>query len=461
MPPKSEAPEPSEAKWLAAAVLAAIATLALWFAARWLAIVPLALWASLHYAALDAVGMLDANGHAWRAYAQDLLRGTLNGTVPWRAVEWHRHLVPLQRDIAARIWPAWTALFGLGALVALFRTRGGGFRRRFTLTGQARQEAVRLGPLLVVSPFWRALLRPFALVLRRIAPRTVAIGKRWLPKGVSFLDYQSRYWRTTAAATSFGPDPATLPPPARTPAEWILAVFADADAPVPWPEAVRRMEKALAEQLGAPWQGLDAAPPHVRALAALALTNRREGEAASRRLAGDIALLFRRGVPKNAAERLRNAVPLLSDPEAIAKLDAWAAAHAWTNSAMLAIMGKGGPFSAWGGGAAGVLAPASYLWLKSVDRPLWYALNNIGRRAFHVEGAGAVAHFFAERALGKPLTEPMLAHAILAREPGSDRCHGIAGYLLDHGMLELGRDGQPEVLDPDRIRRILSLGQDA
>ena len=51
--------------------------------------------------------------------------------------------------------------------------------------------------------------------------------------------------------------------------------------------------------------------------------------------------------------------------------------------------------------------------MRGADRALWYPLNNLGRRAFHSEGAGAMAHFMAEEAAQKPLPMPRLDTAIV------------------------------------------------
>ena len=67
----------------------------------------------------------------------------------------------------------------------------------------------------------------------------------------------------------------------------------------------------------------------------------------------------------------------------------------------------------WARAQGGVLAPAQFLWLRAEDRALWYPLNNLGRRAFHSEGAGAMAHFMAEEAAKKPLPIPRVDTAIV------------------------------------------------
>lgn len=59
----------------------------------------------------------------------------------------------------------------------------------------------------------------------------------------------------------------------------------------------------------------------------------------------------------------------------------------------------------------GNLPTSEFLWLKSIDRPLWYALNNLGRLKFHVEGAAAISHYQSEMSLGRPLDEPHVDEA--------------------------------------------------
>ena len=62
--------------------------------------------------------------------------------------------------------------------------------------------------------------------------------------------------------------------------------------------------------------------------------------------------------------------------------------------------------------ADGVLASPMYLWLKTVDRRLWYTLNNVGRYAFHVECAGIMAHWLFEKTVGGACPSPMVEKAV-------------------------------------------------
>ena len=60
----------------------------------------------------------------------------------------------------------------------------------------------------------------------------------------------------------------------------------------------------------------------------------------------------------------------------------------------------------------GVLASSQFLWLRPLDRPLWYALNQCVGRAAWAEGFAAWAHYQAEEKAGKALSEPHVQPAV-------------------------------------------------
>jgi intracellular multiplication protein IcmP len=62
----------------------------------------------------------------------------------------------------------------------------------------------------------------------------------------------------------------------------------------------------------------------------------------------------------------------------------------------------------------GVLATAEFLWLKPVDRALWYVLNSVGRQTAFPEMAGAFAHWTSEKKAGRALRVPMVEEAVKA-----------------------------------------------
>ena len=60
----------------------------------------------------------------------------------------------------------------------------------------------------------------------------------------------------------------------------------------------------------------------------------------------------------------------------------------------------------------GVLATAEFLWVKPVDRELWYMLNSVGRQTAVVEVSGCFAHWLAEVKLGAAIKTPMVKQAV-------------------------------------------------
>lgn len=64
----------------------------------------------------------------------------------------------------------------------------------------------------------------------------------------------------------------------------------------------------------------------------------------------------------------------------------------------------------------GVLASAEFLWLKPIDRKLWYILNSVGRQTAIPEIAGVFAHWNAEKMIKRPLQVPMVEEASKAME---------------------------------------------
>ena len=94
----------------------------------------------------------------------------------------------------------------------------------------------------------------------------------------------------------------------------------------------------------------------------------------------------------------------------------------------------------------GIVSASSFLWLKPIDRKLWYVLNNVGRKAVYVETGAVTAHWLAEIKLGYALKKPMVDRVADAledavssrvvdaadiRERGSDEDIEIEGDVVD------------------------------
>jgi intracellular multiplication protein IcmP len=62
----------------------------------------------------------------------------------------------------------------------------------------------------------------------------------------------------------------------------------------------------------------------------------------------------------------------------------------------------------------GVVASADFLWVKLVDRSLWFTLNAVGRQTPPTEVAGIIGHWLAEKKLGRRISVPMVEEAVKA-----------------------------------------------
>ena len=60
----------------------------------------------------------------------------------------------------------------------------------------------------------------------------------------------------------------------------------------------------------------------------------------------------------------------------------------------------------------GVLATSQFIWLRPVNRTLWYALNQMGGREAWIEAAGAWAHYHCEKLVSESLEAPEVKTAL-------------------------------------------------
>jgi intracellular multiplication protein IcmP len=200
------------------------------------------------------------------------------------------------------------------------------------------------------------------------------------------------------------PDVLPLFAEALSPEEWVSWNRIPVVNGIPDRDATRR---AFVRQLGPRWNGMDSLPVHLRALlAAFALRGAQKRDE-SEELLGRLATCWSPEKGFQPDGKVKHDIDVaLRDPAIGGKLVPITDAHAWRTTAILSAL----RFARANGG---VLAPAQFLWLRAEDRPLWYPLNNLGRRSFHSEGAGAMAHFMAEEAAKKPLPIPRVDTAIV------------------------------------------------
>lgn len=77
--------------------------------------------------------------------------------------------------------------------------------------------------------------------------------------------------------------------------------------------------------------------------------------------------------------------------------------HAWSHTLLISLFLQ-----------VKTVTSADFIWVKPVDRELWYVLNNVGRKTYGAEGGGAFAHFQVEKGLAHPLTTPDVDSAVEA-----------------------------------------------
>lgn len=176
--------------------------------------------------------------------------------------------------------------------------------------------------------------------------------------------------------------------------------------------------RAFAKQLGGRWKGVNALPIYAQALFAAFSMKANGRRVESDDFLGEVAACWYPGRGLVLTPQLRGKIKdIISDPKMGRITEKVAAQHAFVVPALLRCLQVARE-------QGGVLAPAQFLWLRGVDRSMWYPLNNLGRGAVHTEAAGALAHFRAERAAGKPIPNPQMDSAV----------EGLAFYLKDNDI---------------------------
>lgn len=185
-----------------------------------------------------------------------------------------------------------------------------------------------------------------------------------------------------------------------------------------------RLDKDLArskfiEQLGAQWLGIHRAAPYVRGIYAACLVrivakdftdinkiakHITESNNLFRTMAkeyatygGDVSRMDFSG-----ADRI---IATYKDHPVVKMMDA---RHAYTYTLMASMLHVSRK--------NGVVASAMFIWLRPVDRRLWYILNNVGGYTYFPECAGIAAHWLTERGVGVALIYPCVEEAVLGLE---------------------------------------------
>ena len=156
-------------------------------------------------------------------------------------------------------------------------------------------------------------------------------------------------------------------------------------------------------QLGAVWEGFDRCPPHARALAAVFMARMNRDRKGATMI---LAALDRGSVSgKHNYDVATETLKKFQKTELVQEI---VSNHAYFLTVMAALLQASRQ--------DGVVPSAEFLWLKLVDRRLWYMLNCVGRQTPFAEVAGPFAHWRAEQAMKRPSLVPMIDEAIKALE---------------------------------------------
>lgn len=159
----------------------------------------------------------------------------------------------------------------------------------------------------------------------------------------------------------------------------------------------------LALQLGKPWTDLNDLPIHIKALFAIFAARGNRDREGAYGLMDQISRSTKHGkLDFNGVDKL------LAKHAGAKNVGQVVGHHAYVLTVMASMLELAR--------TDGVLATAEFLWLKPVDRRLWYTLNTVGRLTAVPEVAGVYAHWLAEKELMIPLRAPMIEEAVKGLE---------------------------------------------
>lgn len=165
-----------------------------------------------------------------------------------------------------------------------------------------------------------------------------------------------------------------------------------------------RAEKVFAAQLNKLWTGIDSLTPVQKALFAIfaASGNWDATNPEYSSAKGDA----RTGLNKLSISYFSNPKKLdMSWSDALIKkhiqhpeIQSIINSHAYIHTVLMSLLEYGRK--------NGVMPSSEFFWLRTVDRKLWYCLNNVGRNVAWTEVAGVFGHWLAEKTLEEPIMRP-------------------------------------------------------
>lgn len=159
--------------------------------------------------------------------------------------------------------------------------------------------------------------------------------------------------------------------------------------------------RVLSMQMGSLWNGIDALPIHMQALFSIFAARGAKDSKNSSDLLNQISFSS-----KSGKLNFSGTASLLKKYRTHKNVQKIISSHAYVLTVLASMLQLARE--------DGVLSSADFLWLKPLDRPLWYMLNTVGRKTPFIEVAGAYGHWKAELEFGYPIIVPMVNEAVKA-----------------------------------------------
>lgn len=180
------------------------------------------------------------------------------------------------------------------------------------------------------------------------------------------------------------------------------------DNPIPGQEmtaGIRRgdAKRVFTMQLGPYWDGFEHLSPQAYALAAVFMARMNRDRDAANNILKVLDQTFVAGKPDFSVAK-----PTMKKYQNSELVQEVVSKHAY----VLTVMGS----LIVAARNDGVVPSSEFLWLKPVDRRLWYMLNCMGRQTPYAEVGGPFAHWRAEKEMGRRCLVPMIDEAIRALE---------------------------------------------
>lgn len=162
-------------------------------------------------------------------------------------------------------------------------------------------------------------------------------------------------------------------------------------------------KRVFTMQLGDAWEGVDALNEHTRALFAIFAAKQNRDRDGSNKLLEQISRSTASG--KLDFSGVDDVIKKHINSQSVQKV---VTRHAYILTVMASMLESSRD--------DGVFASADFLWLKPVDRRLWFMLNTIGRQTPFSEVSGPFAHWITEKELKRGLLVPMVDEAVKGLE---------------------------------------------